>query len=372
MRLGEGSTFSARDLSLLLERDGAAGASTSAIERFWSENGYATAQTTGERRLNSAELDGFLEHFALEGGHKIRRYNIPDSMRRSDVAWVRALVRLYESKQAWPAAMSPPQGEFLRGLVSTLAPRRVLEIGCSIGASSVWMASALQDAVDTGAAGEPEPLVHTMDLFEPVLPDPVLPYRYMASSQPIAQQTAEEAGLLKRIRYYKGDSRSLSRTVPQQMGGPIDLLFIDGDHTTGGCLCDLLLYYPHVAVGGYILLHDIYPDQCSWDGPRWVIDNVLRRHKSFEVIEVQTPPDPIGGGRYGMALARKIGPQQRWTRLELLSISARAARQMVVIGAERAAQAAGRDLKLTSGGVRQMASALSILKRFLQRKHAQS
>ncbi|HET6250095.1 MAG TPA: class I SAM-dependent methyltransferase [Tepidisphaeraceae bacterium] len=43
-------------------------------------------------------------------------------------------------------------------------------------------------------------------------------------------------------------------------GRPIDVLFIDGDHSYAGAKKDFLLYSPFVREGGLIALHDIVPD----------------------------------------------------------------------------------------------------------------
>jgi predicted O-methyltransferase YrrM len=38
----------------------------------------------------------------------------------------------------------------------------------------------------------------------------------------------------------------------------IDLLFVDGDHSYDGCLADLRNWYPKLAPGGHVVLHDCY------------------------------------------------------------------------------------------------------------------
>jgi predicted O-methyltransferase YrrM len=49
--------------------------------------------------------------------------------------------------------------------------------------------------------------------------------------------------------------------VRRALGGlPIDLLFIDGDHSYGGAVRDYLIYGPLVRDGGLIAFHDIVPD----------------------------------------------------------------------------------------------------------------
>jgi predicted O-methyltransferase YrrM len=37
-----------------------------------------------------------------------------------------------------------------------------------------------------------------------------------------------------------------------------DLLFVDGDHSYDGCLADLEHWWPGLAAGGSVLLHDCY------------------------------------------------------------------------------------------------------------------
>lgn len=61
-----------------------------------------------------------------------------------------------------------------------------------------------------------------------------------------------------------GDSSSAStvaRVADALAGRPIDLLFIDGDHSLAGVLADLRLYRPLVAPHGLIAFHDIVPDE---------------------------------------------------------------------------------------------------------------
>jgi len=48
-----------------------------------------------------------------------------------------------------------------------------------------------------------------------------------------------------------------SKTVGQKWKGPaVDILFIDGLHTYDGCAGDIINWYNHVNVGGFIAIHD--------------------------------------------------------------------------------------------------------------------
>jgi len=50
--------------------------------------------------------------------------------------------------------------------------------------------------------------------------------------------------------------RNTSVTVSESWNQPIDLLFIDGDHSYEGCSSDLESWMPFVRPGGYVALHD--------------------------------------------------------------------------------------------------------------------
>jgi len=67
------------------------------------------------------------------------------------------------------------------------------------------------------------------------------------------------------------DSKKLARTW---QGGPVDIVFIDGDHTYDGCTGDILGWLPHIRPGGLIAVHDYRkgdiptgPDGFNADGP---------------------------------------------------------------------------------------------------------
>jgi Methyltransferase domain len=59
-------------------------------------------------------------------------------------------------------------------------------------------------------------------------------------------------------------------------GGPIDLLFIDGDHSYEGVMADLSRYSFLVNPGGLILCHDA--DTASFPGVRKAIDEYCSAH----------------------------------------------------------------------------------------------
>ncbi len=104
-----------------------------------------------------------------------------------------------ETQDAPQMSVGPLEGAFLRFLVATKRPRRVLEIGVFTGWSSIEMARALPE----GAT------VIALDVNE--------------ETTAIARRYAEESGVAARIDYRVGDAR---RTIAE-LEGDFDLVFID-------------------------------------------------------------------------------------------------------------------------------------------------
>jgi predicted O-methyltransferase YrrM len=62
---------------------------------------------------------------------------------------------------------------------------------------------------------------------------------------------------------------------------PIDLLFIDGDHSYEGVCSDFMTWFPHVKKGGVVAFHD-YSD--GWPGVKKFIDEIAS--KKFKCLAV--------------------------------------------------------------------------------------
>lgn len=59
------------------------------------------------------------------------------------------------------------------------------------------------------------------------------------------------------IEFYDGDSSKIVDRIANVLSQPIDLLFIDGDHTYEGALADTA-YTSFVKSGGIVVFHDCY------------------------------------------------------------------------------------------------------------------
>lgn len=128
----------------------------------------------------------------------------------------------------------------IEGALDVLAaarPRTVCEIGTATGGNSLLLSHALP-AVD---------LLLCIDLY-------VNNKAYLRLLRPPSQ----------RIVFFDGSSYAPETVakVRRVLGErKLDVLFIDGDHRYEGVKSDFLHYRHLVAEGGYILFHDIMPDQ---------------------------------------------------------------------------------------------------------------
>jgi hypothetical protein len=243
--------------------------------------------------------------------------------------WVGALREMYASPFAFPASISPQVGLLLFSLVRNIRPRTVVEVGSFIGVSTAWIAAALEEtAADPPSGGGPGPgLVHSFDDFGPMPPGPWRETDLPMSRLPIVRGYLERAGLAGRVVLHPGDSSveivkaattlrgTLSTATPwgTPVAGPhagvagkggVDFALLDGNHGVQGVLQDLWAVEPVLNTGGYVLLHDTFPEQCGEHaGPRHVIDHITSvAAGEYELCELYTAPL-----NYGMALLRRLG-----------------------------------------------------------------
>jgi predicted O-methyltransferase YrrM len=73
---------------------------------------------------------------------------------------------------------------------------------------------------------------------------------------PVFRRAIEEAGLEDVVVAVVGDSS----TVARHWHTDLSFLFIDGGHATAPAWADYTGWVPHVAVGGALAIHDVFPD----------------------------------------------------------------------------------------------------------------
>ena len=80
------------------------------------------------------------------------------------------------------------------------------------------------------------------------------------------------AGVAERVVLHPGNSWFEIPLYAQELvgghgaGGGVDLALLDADHTIEGVVRDFLAVEGLVEIGGFVLLHDTYPEMCGHAG----------------------------------------------------------------------------------------------------------
>jgi predicted O-methyltransferase YrrM len=126
--------------------------------------------------------------------------------------------------------------------VRRLNPQTVLEIGTHRGGTLyLWARLARPDAI----------------LVSIDLPGGKFGGGYSPFRAPIYRRFAQERQKLHLMRANSHSESTLEETNRLLSGRPIDLLFIDGDHTHQGVKRDWEMYSPLVRSGGLVVFHDV-------------------------------------------------------------------------------------------------------------------
>jgi len=146
-------------------------------------------------------------------------------------------------------------------LQAAAGARRAVEIGVYEGAS----ARALLDALQPGAE---------LHLIDPFGANPTLLPGWAGvegATRRVVARAARRRDAGPRVVWHV----ERSADTAARWSGPVDLVFIDGDHTEEGCRSDWELWSPLVAPGGVVLFHDATgPD--ALPGPRAVFEGLFR------------------------------------------------------------------------------------------------
>jgi predicted O-methyltransferase YrrM len=143
---------------------------------------------------------------------------------------------------------------------------RVVEVGVYEGASAVVLCEVL--------AGEAE-----LHLIDPFGEQPGALRRGWAATEWATRRVvgrAARGGSAPRVVWHVAFSADVARSWA---GGPVDLVFVDGDHLEPGVLLDWELWHPHVAAGGHVLFHDARLGReggRGLPGPTAVVDRLFR------------------------------------------------------------------------------------------------
>lgn len=133
----------------------------------------------------------------------------------------------------------------------------LLEVGTYCGRSTLLLADAARAAgtvavtVDHHRGSEEQ-----QPGWEYHDPETVDPEVGLMDTLPTFRRTLHRAGLEEHVVAVVGRSPQVARV----WGGQVGLVFIDGGHTDEHANADYEGWAPHIAEGGLLVIHDVFPD----------------------------------------------------------------------------------------------------------------
>ncbi|MGW6707858.1 class I SAM-dependent methyltransferase [Streptomyces sp. NPDC054956] len=133
----------------------------------------------------------------------------------------------------------------------------LLEVGTYCGRSTILLADAAREAgvsaltVDHHRGSEEQQ--PGWEYHDPSVVDPEIG---LMDTLPTFRRTLHRAGLEEHVIAIVGRSPQ----VAAAWGGKLGLVFIDGGHTDEHATGDYEGWAPHVAAGGTLVIHDVFPD----------------------------------------------------------------------------------------------------------------
>ncbi|WP_460861689.1 class I SAM-dependent methyltransferase [Nocardiopsis coralliicola] len=201
--------------------------------------------------------------------------------------------------------MPPAEGEALfAAAVDNLPLGPVLEIGTYCGKSTVYLAAAARAVRAAGGSGQGAgAAIVTVDhhrgseehqvgweYHDPALADPETGRLDTVGA---FRATMAAAGVEDEVIAVVGRSTDVARL----WGVPLGMAFIDGGHTEEAAQADYEGWAPHVAPGGALAIHDVFPDPA--DGGRPPYNVYVRALESGAFTEI--------GAEGSLRLLRRTG-----------------------------------------------------------------
>ncbi len=172
---------------------------------------------------------------------------------------------LLKAAEAARGFMPPDEGLALYEAAASVAvDGPLLEVGSYCGKSTVYLGAAARPsgrvvfAVDHHRGSEENQA--GWEWHEPDLVDPAVG---KMDTLPIFRRTIHDAGLEDTVVAVVGESPMVARA----WATPLAFLFIDGGHGVEPARLDYELWTPHVAAGGTLVVHDVFPDPADGGRP---------------------------------------------------------------------------------------------------------
>jgi len=163
------------------------------------------------------------------------------------------------------------------GLVAGLPPGKggdvIVEVGAYCGRSTLYLAHGVLAAGSGDSPASAAPVVFSIDHhhgseenqagWEHHDPSLVDPETGRLETLPLWRAAVERAGVEGLVVALVGDSP----TIAARWRGEAGLVFIDGGHGEQPAWADYRGWAPHVAVGGWLAIHDVFPDPADGGRP---------------------------------------------------------------------------------------------------------
>jgi predicted O-methyltransferase YrrM len=191
--------------------------------------------------------------------------------------------------------MNPGDRRAIYHLIAHFRPRRVLEIGTHVAASTIYIASALRRFVSGGK-------LTTADILD--VNGPLAAWKSVGMSAPPAQYVAQ-LGLQNITEFVKCPASEALASRKR-----FDLIFLDGDHSRQAVYREISSALASLNPEGLILLHDFYPggkpltrNGDAIAGPSSAALRISQEAKDVAFIPLGNLPWPTKAGGNGTSLA---------------------------------------------------------------------
>lgn len=149
------------------------------------------------------------------------------------------ILKLIENEIKYKAQLTPEEQKFLHGLIRTIKPKKIVEIGVSRGGSSALILNAIKD-------------IKGAKLFS--IDTTIYCYREKDKKTGYLVQEKFPELINKWTLYTGGITSEFIETI----GDGIDLAFIDTRHVTPGEMLDWLMVLPFLKNEAVVIFHDAF------------------------------------------------------------------------------------------------------------------
>jgi predicted O-methyltransferase YrrM len=159
----------------------------------------------------------------------------------------------------------------------------VAEIGTYCGKSTIYLAAAAREAgqlvvtVDHHHGSEENQ--PGWEYHDPGMVDPAVG---LLDTLPTFRSTLAASGLEQHVIAIVGRSAEVAKLWRE----PIGMLFIDGGHTQAAATADYEGWAPHIAQGGALAIHDVFPNPADGGRPPYLVYLRAMASGAFKEVSV--------------------------------------------------------------------------------------